>query len=79
MVEVLSPGKNNERRDREAKLKLYSVQGVEEYWIVNWQEQKVEVYRREQGILKLTLTLYKEDELTSPLLPNFCCVVSNFF
>jgi len=35
VVEVLSPGKKNERRDREAKLKLYSVQGVHEYWIVN--------------------------------------------
>lgn len=79
VVEVLSPGTNNERQDREAKLKLYSVQGVEEYWIVNWQEQKVEVYRRDQGVLKLTLTLYKEDKLTSPLLPNFLCLVSKFF
>ncbi|KAM3115947.1 Uma2 family endonuclease [Phormidesmis sp. 146-33] len=27
------------KRDREAKLKLYSVRGVLEYWIVNWQTQ----------------------------------------
>lgn len=79
VVEVLSPGKKNERRDREAKLKLYSVQGVNEYWIVSWQEQKVEVYRREQGILKLAVTLYRQDELTSPLLPGFTCVVGKFF
>ncbi len=79
VVEVLSPGKKNESRDREAKLKLYSVQGVHEYWIVSWLEQKVEVYRRSQGILRLTLTLYRPDELTSPLLPGFCCVVSKFF
>jgi Uma2 family endonuclease len=79
VVEVLSPGKKNERRDREAKLKLYSVQGVHEYWIVGWQEQKVEVYRREQGILKLAVTLYRQDELTSPLLPGFSCVVGKFF
>lgn len=79
VVEVLSPGKKNERRDREAKLKLYSVQGVHEYWIVSWQEQKVEVYRREQGILKLAVTLYRQDELTSPLLPGFTCVVGKFF
>ena len=79
MVEVLSAGKKNESRDREAKLKLYSVQGVHEYWIVSWLEQKVEVYRRSQGILKLTLTLYKQDELTSPLLPGFSCAVSQFF
>lgn len=31
VVEVLSPGSTNERRDREAKLKLYSNRGVEEY------------------------------------------------
>lgn len=31
VVEVLSPGKTNERRDREAKLKLYSVRGMYEY------------------------------------------------
>ena len=30
VVEVISPGGQNERRDREAKLKLYSVQGVRE-------------------------------------------------
>jgi Uma2 family endonuclease len=30
VVEVLFPGRTNERRDREAKLKLYSVQGVDE-------------------------------------------------
>lgn len=31
VVEVLSPGTNNERWDRELKLKLYSRQGVQEY------------------------------------------------
>ena len=35
IVEVLSPGESNIRRDREAKLKLYSVQGVQEYWIAD--------------------------------------------
>jgi Uma2 family endonuclease len=31
VVEVLSPGKANEQRDRQAKLKLYSRRGVQEY------------------------------------------------
>ncbi|GAB4379610.1 MAG: Uma2 family endonuclease [Elainellaceae cyanobacterium] len=79
VVEVLSPGKANERRDREAKLKLYSVRGVLEYWIVNVQEQVVEVYRRENGILKLAATLYRQDELTSPILPAFSSLISRFF
>jgi Uma2 family endonuclease len=46
VVEVLSPGRTKERRDREVKLKLYSCRGVSEYWIINWQQQKVEVYQR---------------------------------
>lgn len=52
VVEVLSPGEKNEQRDglrlafghREVKLKLYSVQGVQEYWIVDHRTPKVEVY-----------------------------------
>jgi Uma2 family endonuclease len=79
VVEVLSPGKTNERRDREAKLKLYSVRGVLEYWIVNFLEQSVEVYRRENSVLKLVATLYPKDELTSPVLPGFSCLVSQLF
>lgn len=79
VVEVLSPGKKNERRDREAKLKLYSVQGVHEYWIVKLKEQMVELYRREKALLKLVATLYHQDELTSSILPGFNCLVSKFF
>lgn len=79
VVEVLSPGKTNERRDREAKLKLYSVRGVLEYWIVNTQEQSVAIYRRENAALKLIATLYAEDDLTSPVLPGFSCRVSQLF
>lgn len=60
-VEVLSPGEANERRDREARLRLYSRRGVLEYWIVNWQERRVEVYRREEAILKLDRTLLEDD------------------
>jgi Uma2 family endonuclease len=79
VVEVLSPGEKNEKRDRESKLKLYSVQGVQEYWICDRIQRKVEVYRREQATLKLAYTLFSEDELTSPLLPGFHCLVSKFF
>ncbi|MBD1878195.1 Uma2 family endonuclease [Coleofasciculus sp. FACHB-T130] len=79
VVEVLSSGVQNERRDREAKLKLYSVRGVQEYWIVDWRLQKIEVYRRSNLILLLTVTLFSNDEISSPLLPNFSCLVSKLF
>ena len=79
VIEVLSPGKANEERDRLAKLKLYSRRGVHEYWIVSWMMQFVEVYRREAGQLHLVTTLYGQDTLDSPLLPGFSCQVSKLF
>ena len=79
VVEVLSPGEANERRDREAKLKLYSRRGVLEYWIVDWRTQQIEVYQREQLALHLIATLYPTDTLTSPLLPEFVCQVATLF
>ncbi len=79
VVEVLSPGKANEERDRKAKLKLYSRRGVQEYWIVDWITQQVEVYRRARRRLRLVETSLPKDKITSPLLPGFACQVSSLF
>ena len=79
VVEVLSPGEQNERRDRQLKLKLYSARGVQESWIVDWQLQQIEIYRREQAALVLAVTLLGQDRLTSPLLPGFGCPVAPLF
>jgi Uma2 family endonuclease len=79
VVEVLSPGVTNERRDREFKLRLYSRRGVLEYWIISWQEHYLEIYRRNGAWLQLHSTLYANDEVQSPFLPGFTCQVSQFF
>jgi len=79
VVEVLSPGAENERRDREVKLKLYSRRNAKEYWIVNWRERTLEVYRRQDGVLELYKTLNEDDRVESPLLPEFGCRVGEFF
>lgn len=78
-VEVLSPGAENQRRDCNLKLKLYSTQGVREYWIVDWRLKKIEIYRRESAQLVLKETLYEGDTITSPLLPEFSCAVDLLF
>ena len=78
VIEVLSPGLANAKRDRDAKLKLYSRRGVDEYWIVDWQMRRVEVFRREAA-LHLIETLHEQDTLASPLLPGFACVVGSLF
>ncbi len=79
VVEILSPGVENERRDREVKLKLYSRQGVQEYWLIDWVAQTVQVYRRVEAVLQLALTLGPADQLASPLLPNFAVTVGDLF
>src|SRR5437016_5469520 len=79
VVEVLSPGVPNEHRDREIKLKLYSRRGVLEYWIVSWQERRIEIYRRVETVLTLVSTLIESDVLQSPLLPGFTYQVSRLF
>lgn len=79
VIEVLSLGNANEKRDREAKLKLYSRRGVQEYWIVSWFGQFVEVYRYADTALQLAGTLNAKDELKSPLLPGFSCQVAKLF
>ena len=53
IVEVLAKGDKNQQRDRETKLKLYSIYGVQEYWIVDWRLRQIEVYRRQSARLQL--------------------------
>jgi Uma2 family endonuclease len=79
VIEVLSPGTKNQQRDRDTKLKLYSVWGVAEYWIVDWQAERVMVYRRQDARLQLAATLQPGDSLTSPMLPGFALPVARLF
>ncbi len=42
VMEVISP--STEQYDRSEKMDIYRQQEIEEYWIVNWREKKIEVY-----------------------------------
>ena len=80
VVEVLSPGADNMRRDQETKLGLYSREGVREYWIVNLMRQSVDVFRHDGARLLLVQTLSGDDVLESPeLLPGFQMAVSRIW
>ena len=79
VIEILSPGSSNERRDRDLRLKLYSRRGADEYWIIGWQQRRMEIYRREDAMLTLHSTLNEQDILRSPLLPGFQCRVEQLF
>lgn len=77
IIEILSPGPENERRDRHAKRQLYRKYGVREYWIINPGKRAVDIYRTAR--LKLVGTLGLNDEITTPLLPGFRCRVGDLF
>jgi Uma2 family endonuclease len=77
VVEVLSPGSENVRRDRERKLDQYSRFGVREYWIIDWRAETVDVHRHDGTALRLIATLSAADQLTSPLLPGFTARVGD--
>ncbi len=79
VVEVLSEGVGQERRDRKLKLKLYSVQGVREYWIIDWRMKSIQIYHRKNAVLVLIETLFENDSITSPLLPDFACKLIEIF
>jgi Uma2 family endonuclease len=79
VVEVLSAGSDNERRDREVKRKLYTIRGVQEYWVIDWKRQQIEVFRRDSNGLPLIGTLFCQDVLSSPLLPNFEQSIAEIF
>ena len=80
VVEVLSPGKANENRDRTVKRNLYSTRGVSEYWILDPDTRTIDVSRkRKEGGLKRAVVLQAEDCLTSPLLPDFSVQVAQIF
>ena len=79
VVEIVSPGAENERRDQTVKRQAYSKFGVQEYWVVDGYQQSVEVYRLEDSQLVLLARLSIKDELVSTLLPRFSCRVSQIF
>jgi Uma2 family endonuclease len=72
-VEVLSP--NDRWRDVLDKVGEYLQAGVLEVWVADPEERRVHVYRQDQA----PFILDEPAELTSPTLPEFRCVVADFF
>jgi Uma2 family endonuclease len=79
VIEILSPGSSNQRRDRQIKLTLYAAREVGEYWIVDPENRSVELYRRGAESLEFIATLSGTDRIESPALPAFTVPVSDFF
>jgi len=79
VVEILSPGSSNIRRDRVAKLQAYGKHGVPEYWIIDSKNSSIERYVNQGSTLTLQETLGENDTLATPALPGFSCPVRDIF
>ena len=79
VVEILSPGSSNIRRDRVSKLQLYAKHGVPEYWIIDLKNRAIERYVNQESSLILQETLREDETLTTPALPGFSCRISEIF
>ena len=79
VIEIISPGAENERRDRTIKRRLYGRFGVKEYWLVDLVNRAVEVYGLGEAGLELVATFSRDDEMTSSVLPGFHLKLTDLF
>ncbi len=79
VIEVISPGAENRRRDLLVKRQLYGKYGVSEYWVVDSENRLVEIYRAQNDRLESVATLSDEKEITTLLLPEFRLKVRSIF
>ncbi len=73
-IEILSP--STRKLDNVLKLKRYELFGVDEYWIVDPDVEKIAIYRRAGDRLEQVAT---EDPITSPLLPGLALTLREVF
>lgn len=79
VIEILSPGKANARRDLQIKRELYEIYQVPEYWVVDPFEKEVSVFRLEAGELKKISSFGESEKLTTSTLPTLEISISELF
>jgi len=79
VIEIMSPGSANRKRDLAAKRGLYAQYGVQEYWIVDSENQSMLIFCLEGSTFELRTTLKDADEVTSALLPAFRLKANTIF
>ena len=77
VVEVLSPSTTS--RDWRIKLDLYAQHGVQEYWVVDPEAQRIWVMVQTEGSLSETANHGRGDTLVSPLLTGFSASLDQVF
>ena len=75
VIEILSPGRVNARRDLQIKRELYEMFGVPEYWVIKPQEKEIEVFQL--GTESRVFT--KNEILKTTFLPKFKLKIKQLF
>src|SRR5579883_298038 len=70
VVEIVSPGKENEARDYRYKRSEYAARGIAEYWIVDPQQAQITVLTLVEGLYE-EAAFKGNDRLLSTTLPDF--------
>lgn len=76
-VEVLSP--STASNDRGRKMRMFQCYGVPEYWIVDPNEEMIEVYQLAESAYELVGTFSGTDDMQSAVLPALTLVPSSVF
>ena len=79
IIEILSYGKKDIKRDRVVKRELYGKYRVKEYWVIDGMFNTIEVYRQtEEGLDRIKrFEIYETIE--TPLLPDFSLKLTDIF
>ncbi len=77
-IEIIS--KCSEDRDRKTKYLDYAKNGVEEYWLINTQEEKIEqYYLNDKNVYILIREYYSNDSIASITLPKLIIPLEAIF
>lgn len=76
-VEVISPG--SVTYDRLVKYSIYERAGIPEYWLVNLEEQTIEIFVLEEGRYRSLGVFQGEQTLPSRIVPEIVIPVAQFF
>ena len=79
MIEILSYGKQDVKRDRIFKRQLYGDYGVKEYWVVDGLFNTIEVYRLDENGQNLIKRFEIYETIETPLLPDFSLKLTDIF
>jgi Uma2 family endonuclease len=79
VMEVVSEGEENRRRDLEEKRRDYAQAGIPEYWIVDPESRRVTVLALEQGTYREHGVFGPGNAASSVLLPGFSVSVTDLF